>query len=66
MLYLYVMQSALNGLSAAELTRRITMNEFKRCMSVFTHSPFQVRLMLLNMLCDWVSGKPKQGEEPKL
>ncbi len=41
------------------------MNEFKRCMSVFTHSPFQVRLMLLNMLCDWVCGKPKPGEEPK-
>lgn len=28
------------------------MNEFKRCMNVFTHSPFKVRLMLLNMLCD--------------
>lgn len=41
------------------------MNEFKRCMSVFTHSPFQVRLMLLTMLCDWVAGKPKQGEETK-
>ncbi|HKN04072.1 MAG TPA: manganase accumulation protein MntS [Buttiauxella sp.] len=41
------------------------MNEFKRCMSVFTHSPFQVRLMLLNMLCDWVSGKPSQGEKPQ-
>ncbi|HEY1846631.1 MAG TPA: manganase accumulation protein MntS [Buttiauxella sp.] len=39
------------------------MSEFKRCMKVFTHSPFQVRLMLLNMLCDWVSNKPKQGEE---
>ena len=21
--------------------------------------------MLLNMLCDWVSGKPQQGEKPK-
>ncbi|HKM98062.1 MAG TPA: manganase accumulation protein MntS [Buttiauxella sp.] len=41
------------------------MSEFKRCMSVFTHSPFQVRLMLLNMLCDWVSGKPQQGEKPQ-
>ncbi|MCT4710887.1 manganase accumulation protein MntS [Enterobacteriaceae bacterium H11S18] len=41
------------------------MNEFKRCMTVFTHSPFQVRLMLLNMLCDWVNGKPQQGENPK-
>ncbi len=28
------------------------MNEFKRCISVFSHSPFKVRLMLLNMLCD--------------
>ncbi|HAH9714519.1 TPA: manganase accumulation protein MntS, partial [Escherichia coli] len=23
------------------------MNEFKRCMRVFSHSPFKVRLMLL-------------------
>ncbi len=35
------------------------MNEFKRCMSVFSHSPFKVRLMLLNMLCDIINGKPK-------
>ncbi len=28
------------------------MNEFKRCMRVFSHSPFKVRLMLLSMLCD--------------
>ena len=39
------------------------MNEFKRCINVFTHSPFQVRLMLLNMICDWVSGKPQQAED---
>ena len=32
------------------------MNEFKRCMTVFTHSPFKVRLMLLNMLCDMFNG----------
>ncbi|WP_224154690.1 manganase accumulation protein MntS, partial [Escherichia coli] len=25
------------------------MNEFKRCMRVFSHSPFKVRLMLLSM-----------------
>ncbi|MXG37906.1 manganase accumulation protein MntS, partial [Escherichia coli] len=24
------------------------MNEFKRCLRVFTHSPFKVRLMLIN------------------
>lgn len=41
------------------------MNELKRCINVFTHSPFQVRLMLLNMLYDWVSSKPKQNEAPK-
>ena len=34
------------------------MNEFKRCMNVFTHSPFKVRLMLLNMLCDMFNNKP--------
>ncbi|APG17337.1 MULTISPECIES: manganase accumulation protein MntS [Kosakonia] len=36
------------------------MNEFKRCMLVFSHSPFKVRLMLLNMLCDIINGKPQQ------
>ena len=36
------------------------MNEFKRCMTVFTHSPFKVRLMLLNMLCDMFNNKPHQ------
>ncbi|PXU38883.1 manganase accumulation protein MntS, partial [Salmonella enterica] len=25
------------------------MNEFKRCIRVFSHSPFKVRLMLLSM-----------------
>lgn len=40
------------------------MNELKRCLSVFTHSPFQVRLMLLNMLCDWINGKPEPDEKP--
>lgn len=29
------------------------MNEFKRCISVFTHSPFQVRLLLIDLLCDY-------------
>ena len=33
------------------------MNEFKRCMRVFSHSPFKVRLMLLSMLCDMVNNK---------
>lgn len=41
------------------------MSEFKRCISVFTHSPFQLRLMLLSIFCDWISGKPQQGEPPK-
>ena len=38
------------------------MNEFKRCMNVFTHSPFKVRLMLLNMLCDMFNAKPQQDD----
>ena len=65
MLYLYVMQTALKGNKGSRSEQEGYMNEFKRCMSVFTHSPFQVRLMLLNMLCDLVSGKPQQGEKPK-
>lgn len=36
------------------------MNEFKRCIRVFTHSPFKVRLLLLSMLCDMINGKPEQ------
>ncbi|EDF4881241.1 manganase accumulation protein MntS [Salmonella enterica] len=36
------------------------MNEFKRCICVFSHSPFKVRLMLLSMLCDMINGKPEQ------
>ncbi|HAE8235056.1 TPA_asm: manganase accumulation protein MntS [Salmonella enterica subsp. houtenae serovar 44:z36[z38]:-] len=41
------------------------MNEFKRCIRVFSHSPFNVRLMLLSimllsMLCDMINGKPEQ------
>ncbi|WP_312228945.1 manganase accumulation protein MntS [Pseudescherichia sp.] len=39
------------------------MNELKRCLSVFTHSPFQVRLLLLNMLCDMFNGKPQQDDK---
>ncbi len=38
------------------------MNEFKRCMNVFTLSPFKVRLMLLNMLCDMFNAKPQQDD----
>ncbi|EHI7440431.1 manganase accumulation protein MntS [Salmonella enterica] len=36
------------------------MNEFKRCIRVFSYSPFKVRLMLLSMLCDMINGKPEQ------
>ena len=36
------------------------MNEFKRCISVFSHSPFKVRLMLIGMLCDLFNNKPEQ------
>lgn len=36
------------------------MNEFKRCIRVFSHSPFKVRLMLLSMLCDMLNGKSEQ------
>ncbi|WP_373964148.1 manganase accumulation protein MntS [Kosakonia sacchari] len=39
------------------------MNEFKRCMHVFSHSPFKVRLMLLNMLSDIITGKPQQDSD---
>ncbi|WP_313488247.1 manganase accumulation protein MntS [Pseudescherichia sp.] len=39
------------------------MNELKRCLSVFTHSPFQVRLLLLNMLCDMINGKPQPDDK---
>ena len=39
------------------------MNEFKRCMNVFTHSPFKVRLMLFNMLCDMFNAKPHQDDK---
>ncbi|PIM85631.1 manganase accumulation protein MntS [Raoultella planticola] len=39
------------------------MNEFKRCLRVFTHSPFKVRLMLINMLCNMMNGKNRQ-EKP--
>ncbi|MCS2150399.1 manganase accumulation protein MntS [Scandinavium manionii] len=38
------------------------MNELKRCLSVFTHSPFKVRLILINMLCDLFSNKPQQDK----
>ena len=38
------------------------MNEFKRCIRVFSHSPFKVRLMLLNMICDIINGKPQQNK----
>lgn len=41
------------------------MNEFKRCLSVFSHSPFKVRLMLLSMLCDMISSKPEQDTSSK-
>ena len=37
------------------------MNEFKRCINVFSHSPFKVRLMLIGMLCEMINGKPQQG-----
>lgn len=40
------------------------MNEFKRCMNVFAHSPFKVRLMLLSMLCDMFNNKPQQDDKP--
>lgn len=39
------------------------MNELKRCLTMFTHSPFKIRLMLLNMLCDMLSNK-KQQDQP--
>jgi hypothetical protein len=39
------------------------MNEFKRCLHVFSHSPFKVRLMLVNMLCDLINNKPQQDKK---
>ena len=38
------------------------MNEFKRCIRVFSHSPFKVRLMLISMLCDMIISKPEQDK----
>ena len=38
------------------------MNEFKRCISVFSRSPFKVRLMLIGMLCDLINNKPQQDK----
>ncbi|WP_082683248.1 manganase accumulation protein MntS [Entomohabitans teleogrylli] len=38
------------------------MTELKRCLRVFTQSPFKVRLQLLNMLCDMFN---KPQSEPK-
>jgi len=40
------------------------MNQFQRCIRVFSHSPFQVRLMLLNMLCEMINGKPTPDDKP--
>ena len=40
------------------------MNEFKRCMRVFSHSPFKVRLMLLSMLCDMGQQQTAQDNLP--
>ncbi|XPE52480.1 manganase accumulation protein MntS [Shigella flexneri] len=40
------------------------MNKFKRCMRVFSHSPFKVRLMLLSMLCDIRSTTNRRQDEP--
>lgn len=38
------------------------MSEFKKCMRVFSHSPFKVRLMLYDM----INGKPEQENPPLL
>ena len=38
------------------------MNEFKRCIRVFSHSPFKVRLMLISMLSDMINSKPEQDK----
>ncbi|MEN3754899.1 manganase accumulation protein MntS [Mangrovibacter yixingensis] len=35
------------------------MNEVKRCLNVFSHSPFKVRLMLLQLLCERLSSTPR-------
>lgn len=41
------------------------MNEFKRCIRVFSHSPFKVRLMLLSMLCDMINGNRNRITLPR-
>ncbi|MDT7422716.1 manganase accumulation protein MntS [Citrobacter freundii] len=38
------------------------MNEFKRCIRVFSHSPFKVRLMLISMLCGMINSKPEKDK----
>ncbi|GEM_PF-1035801 len=62
MLYLYVMQSP-SGIEGI-IHQEVEMNEFKRCIQVFSHSPFTVRLMLLNMICDMITGKSQQNDKP--
>lgn len=60
MLYLYVMQTSFT--ERRTKAQEVTMNELKRCLQVFTHSPFKVRLMLIGMLCDLLNGKKEQDK----
>ncbi len=41
------------------------MNEFKRCLNVFTHTPFQVRMKLIAMIVDMVSSKSQNDQKPQ-
>ncbi|RNF77635.1 manganase accumulation protein MntS [Staphylococcus aureus] len=38
------------------------MNEFKRCITVCSNSPFKGRLMLNGMLCEMINRKPQPGK----
>lgn len=60
MLYLYVIHTSFK--ERRTKLQEVDMNEFKRCLNVFTHSPFKVRLMLVGMLCDLINGKPQQDK----
>ncbi|MEY8710912.1 manganase accumulation protein MntS [Mangrovibacter phragmitis] len=41
------------------------MNEVKRCLNVFSHSPFKVRLMLLQLLCERLSGSHRDCDDKR-
>ncbi len=39
------------------------MSELMRCLMVFTHSPFKVRLLLLQMICERLASAPRESKK---